>query len=71
VRDLLSSGQRSYTVVITPVRLAVALLVLAQLVGLVGLLSRRRADLVLSVVMFALLVAAVVVGGVAAYHKIV
>jgi hypothetical protein len=64
------AGWQPAGVVITPIRLAVAMLVLAQIIGLFGLLSRRRADVVLSVIMFALLLAALAVGGLAAYHKI-
>ncbi len=44
------------------------LLVLAQIVGIYGLVT-RKADLVLSLVVGALLVAGVVVGGLGAYHE--
>jgi hypothetical protein len=46
-----------------------ALLVLAQIVGLYGL-KTRKADLIFSVVMAALVVAAVVIGGYEAVHHL-
>jgi hypothetical protein len=46
-----------------------ACLVVAQLLGIYGLVT-RKADLIFAIVMVALLVGAVVMGGVGAYHKI-
>jgi hypothetical protein len=46
-----------------------ACLLLAQVVGIYGLVT-RKADFVIAVFMGVLLVLAVAMGGVAAYHKI-
>jgi len=46
-----------------------ACLVVAQLVGIYGLVT-RKADLIFATVMVALLFGAVVMGGVGAYHRI-
>ena len=46
-----------------------ACLVLAQLVGIYGLVT-RKADFVFALVMVVLLVGAVVLGGLGAYHRI-
>jgi hypothetical protein len=44
-------------------------LVLAQIVGIYGLIT-RKADLIFAIIMAALLVAAVVIGGIGAYHRL-
>jgi hypothetical protein len=44
-------------------------LVMAQLVGIYGLVT-RKADLIFSLVMVALVISALVLGGVAAYDRI-
>lgn len=49
--------------------LAGVFLVAAQLLGIYGLIT-RKADLIFSIVMVALLVVAVVMGGLAAYHRV-
>ena len=49
--------------------LAGACLVLAQLIGLYGLLT-RKADLIFALVMVALLAGAVALGGLYVYHRI-
>ncbi len=48
---------------------AAGFLVLAQIVGIYGLVT-RKADLVFALVMIALLGAAVVLGGYGLYHRI-
>ena len=54
---------------VTPIYTAGILLVLAQLIGIYGLVT-RKADLVFALVMGALLVLAVVLGGYGVYHKL-
>lgn len=46
-----------------------ALLVLAQILGIYGLVT-HKADFIFAIVMSALLVAAVVLGGYGVYHRI-
>jgi hypothetical protein len=46
-----------------------ACLIAAQLLGIYGLIT-RKADLIFAVVMAALLIGALVLGGVGAYHRI-
>jgi hypothetical protein len=46
-----------------------ACLVLAQIVGIYGLIT-RKADFIFAVLMTTLLVVAVVIGGYEAYHKL-
>lgn len=53
----------------TPIYTAGVLLVLAQLLGLYGLVT-RKADLVFALLVTVLLVCALVIGGYGLYHKL-
>ena len=54
---------------VTLLYLAAACLVSAQLLGVYGLVT-RKADLIFAVVMTALLISAIVLGGLWAYHRV-
>ena len=53
----------------TPIYAAGALLVVAQILGIYALIT-RKADFIFAVVMAALLVGAVVLGGYGVYHRL-
>jgi hypothetical protein len=54
---------------VTPIYAAGGLLVVAQIMGLYALVT-RKADLIFAVVMAVLLIVAVVLGGYGAYHQL-
>ncbi len=53
----------------TPIYAAGALLVVAQIMGIYALIT-RKADFIFAIVMAALLVCAVVLGGYGVYHRL-